>query len=147
MQITQLQFQHFTNPHAASGYQFENQSIANFCRAENYLVSGFLFNDFPFQTRSFPIKHTDHGAFAGVSEFGADIVADEIEERRELETTDSLGAGFVSLGEAVQEGEDVFWRDLIDRSITKFPDVPLDDGLVGSHRIIFRMGLVVIDPV
>jgi hypothetical protein len=54
-----------------------------------------------------------------------------------LGITDSFGVGFVSLGEAVQEGEDVFWRGLVDRSITKFFDIPFDDGLVGSHRIFF----------
>ncbi len=80
---------------------------------------------------------SDHGSVAWVPEFGIDIVADEIEKGRELGITDSLGVGFVSFGEAVQEGEDVFWRDLVDRSITKFTDVPLDDGLVGSHRIFF----------
>jgi hypothetical protein len=43
----------------------------------------------------------------------------------------------VASGKAVQEGEEVFWRDLVDRSITKFTDVTLDDCLVGSHRIFF----------
>mgnify|MGYP001822786119 CR=1 FL=1 len=43
----------------------------------------------------------------------------------------------VAVGEAVQEGEDVFRGDLIDGTITKFPDVPLDDGPVGSYRIFF----------
>jgi hypothetical protein len=40
--------------------------------------------------------------------FGINIVADEIEKGRELGKTDPLGVGFVSFGEAVQEGEDVF---------------------------------------
>ena len=51
--------------------------------------------------------------------------------------TDPFGVGFVSLGEAVQEGKDVFRGDMVDRSITEFLDIPLDDGLVGSHRIFF----------
>ena len=50
---------------------------------------------------------------------------------------DPFGVGFVSLGEAVQESEDVFRGDLVDGSITEFPDIPLDDGPVGSHRIFF----------
>ncbi len=36
--------------------------------------------------------------------------------------------------------------DLIDGAITEFFNVLLDDGPVGSRRIFFRMGLVVIDP-
>ena len=51
--------------------------------------------------------------------------------------TDSFGVGFVSFGEAVQEGEDLFRGDLVDGSITEFIDIPLDDGPVGSHRIFF----------
>jgi hypothetical protein len=94
-------------------------------------------DDFPSQRYPLPIQLSDHGPVAWIPKFGIDIVADEIEKGRELGITDSFGVGFVSLGEAVQEGEDVFWRDLVDRSITKFPDVPLDDGLVGSHRIFF----------
>ena len=46
--------------------------------------------------------------------------------------------GFVSFGEAVQEGENVFWSDLVDGSITEFLDIAFNDGLVGSHRIFFE---------
>ena len=42
---------------------------------------------------------------ARVSEFGVDIVADEIEKGRELGKADPFGVGFVSFGEAVQEWE------------------------------------------
>jgi hypothetical protein len=66
--------------------------------------------------------------------FGINIVADEIEKGRELGKTDPLSVGFVSFGEAVQEGEDVFRDDLVDRTITKFFDIPLDDYPVGSNR-------------
>jgi hypothetical protein len=54
-----------------------------------------------------------------------------------LGKTDSFGVGFVSLGEAIQECEDVFRGDLVDGSITEFFDIPLDDGPVGSNRIFF----------
>jgi hypothetical protein len=77
------------------------------------------------------------GLSHGLMKFGIDIVADEIEKGRELGKTDSLGVGFVSFGEAVQEGEDLFRGDLVDGSITEFLDKPLDDGPVGSHRIFF----------
>ena len=56
---------------------------------------------------------------------------------------DPLGVGFVSFGEAVQEGEDVFRGDLVDRTITKFFDIPLDDCPVGSNRIFFSSGFCV----
>ena len=84
-----------------------------------------------------PVQLPDHGSIAWITKFGIDIVADEIKKGRELGKADPLGVGFVSLGEAVQEGKDVFRGDMFDRSITKFTDVPLDDGLVGSHRIFF----------
>jgi hypothetical protein len=63
-----------------------------------------------------------------------------------LGITDTLGVGFVSLGESVQEGKDLFRGDLIDGAIAEFMDKPFDDGPVGSHRIFFRMGLVLINP-
>jgi len=40
----------------------------------------------------------------------------------------------------------LFWSDLVDVTITEFLDKPLDDGPVGSYRVLFRMGFVVIDP-
>jgi hypothetical protein len=39
-------------------------------------------------------------------------------KKEELGITDSLGIGFVALGEAVQEGKDLLWDDLFDGSIT-----------------------------
>jgi hypothetical protein len=108
LQIAQLQFQHFTDAHATTGHQFEDQSIANFSGAENYLVNGFLFDDFPSQRHPLAIKLANHGPVAWISELGIDIVADEIEERSELGITDSLGVGFVSFGEAIQERKDLF---------------------------------------
>ena len=80
LQIAQFQFQHFTNPHAASGHQFEDQSIANLGCAEDDFVDGFFFDDFPPQRHPFPIQLANHGSVAGVPEFGIDIVADEIEK-------------------------------------------------------------------
>ena len=55
----------------------------------------------------------------------------------QLKIMNFAGVGFVSLGEAVQEVEDVYRGDLVDGAITEFFDIPLDDGLVGSHRIFF----------
>jgi hypothetical protein len=46
----------------------------------------------------------------------------------------------IIVGKAVQEGEDVFRGDLINRTITEFFDIPIDDGPVGSHRILFSNG-------
>jgi hypothetical protein len=63
-----------------------------------------------------------------------------------LGITDPLGVWIVAVGEAVQEGEDVFRGDLIGRTITELPDESFDDGPVGSYRIFFRMGFVAIDP-
>jgi hypothetical protein len=65
---------------------------------------------------------------------------------RDLRITDSFGVGFVSLGEAIQELKDLLWGDFINGSIAEFLNKLFDDGPVGSHRIFFRMGLVVIDP-
>ena len=62
---------------------------------------------------------------------------EEIEKGRELGITDSLGVGFVSFGESVQECKDLLWDDWFDGSITEFLDKPLDDGPVGSHRTFF----------
>ena len=84
-----------------------------------------------------PIQLSNHWCAAWITKFGIDIVSDKIEKGRELGKSDSLGVGFVSLCEAVQEGEDVFRGDLVNRTITEFPDIPLDDGPVGSHRIFF----------
>jgi hypothetical protein len=87
-----------------------------------------------------PIQLADHGSIAWVPKLWIDIVADEIEKGRELGKADSFGVGFVSLGEAIQECEDVFRCDLVDGTITKLFDIPLDDGLVGSHRFFFKNG-------
>jgi hypothetical protein len=42
------------------------------------------------------------GRVAWITKFGIDLVADEVEKRRELGITDSLSVGFVAFGEAVQ---------------------------------------------
>jgi hypothetical protein len=35
---------------------------------------------------------------------------------------------------------------LVNGAVTEFLDKPFDDGPVGSHRIFFGMGVVMIDP-
>ena len=122
-----------------------NQPITDIGSAEDDFVDGFLFDDLPSQRHPLTVEFPYHGPVAWITKFGINIVADEIEKGRELGITDSLGVGFVSLGEAVQKGEDVFRGDLLDGSIIEFFDIPLDDGPVGSHRIFFWDALVVID--
>lgn len=39
----------------------------------------------------------------------------------------------VSFGKVVQKYEGVFRADLINGTITEYPDIPLDVGPVGSH--------------
>ncbi len=80
----------------------------------------------------------DHRPIAWVLKFGIEIVAYEIEKGRELGKADPLGVRFVSFGEAVQKCEDVFRGDLINVTITEFPDIPLDDGPVRSHWIALK---------
>ena len=140
LQISEPQFQDFTDAHTASGHQFEYQSIADLGGAEYDFVDGFLLDDFPPQRHPLAIEFSDHGPVTGIPEFGIDIVADEIEKGRELGKTDPLGVGFVAFGEAVQECKDLFRGDLVDGSITEFLDKPLDDGPVGSHRVFFSNG-------
>ena len=104
LQIAQLQFQHFTDAHAAAGHQLENQSIANLGSPENDLINSFLFDDFPSQWHPFPIKLADHRPVSWVTKLEIDIVADEIEKGRELGITNSLGVRFVAVYEAVKKG-------------------------------------------
>ena len=54
--------------------------------------------------------------------------------------TNPLGVWLVAVSEAVQEGEDVFRSDLIDKTITELPDESFDDGPVGTHRVFFSNG-------
>ncbi len=140
LRISLSQFHHFADTHSATGHQFEDQPIADLGGAEDDFVDGFLFDNFPSQRHPLPVKLPDHGSIACVPEFGIDIVAYEIEGGRELGKTDPLGVGFVSLGEAVQECKDLFRGDLVDGTITEFPDISLDDGPVGSHHIFFSNG-------
>jgi len=51
--------------------------------------------------------------------------------------TDSLGVGFVSFGETVQEGKDLFRGDLVGGAITKFLDKPFDDSLISPYCVFF----------
>ena len=106
LQISQSQLQHFTDPHAASGHQFEDQSVADLGGAKDDFVDGFLLDDFPSQRHPLPVQLPDHGSIAWITKFGIDIVAHEIEKGRKLGITDSLGVGFVAFGEAVQELND-----------------------------------------
>jgi len=85
-------------------------------------------------------KFSNYGSIAWVPEFGIDVVTHEIEKGRNLGITDSLGVGFVSFGEPVQECKDLFRGDLFDRTITEFLDKPFHDGPVSSHRIFFSNG-------
>ena len=43
----------------------------------------------------------------------------------------------ITLGDSVQEGEDVFLSDLIEGTVTIL-DKPFEYGLVGSYRIILE---------
>ena len=51
----------------------------------------------------------------------------KLKKEESWEKADSFGVGFVSLGEAVQEGEDVFRGDLIDGTIAELPHKPFGD--------------------
>ena len=79
-----------------------------------------------------------HRPIAWVLKLGVEIVTYEIEKRRELGKLDPPGERFVSFGEAVPKCEDVFRGDLINGTITEFPDIPLDVGPVGSHWIALK---------
>jgi hypothetical protein len=65
--------------------------------AGNDLPQASLLDDFSSQRDLLPVKHTDRGPVAWVAKLGTDIVAHEIEIRRDLGITDSFGAGFVSI--------------------------------------------------
>ncbi len=51
---------------------------------------------------------------------------------------DPLGVKLVAFGEAVQKGEDMLRSDLINVTITEFPDITLDDGPVRLHWIALK---------
>jgi hypothetical protein len=74
---------------------------------------------------------------------GPDALQGKTKENAEY---NSFGVGFVFLGESVQESKDLFRCDLINGTIAVFMNKPSDDGPVSSHRIFFRVDLVVIDP-
>ncbi len=47
LEIAGGEFQHFTNAHAPSGHQLQDQPVSGFSRTENDLVNGILFDDVP----------------------------------------------------------------------------------------------------
>jgi len=58
------------------------------------------------------------------------LLRTKLKKRRELGITDSLGVGLVAFCQPVQVGQNLFWGDLLDGSITEFMDKPFDDGPV-----------------
>jgi hypothetical protein len=80
LNVIQPQFQNFTDPHPASGHQFENQPIPNFNRSENYFITGLLFDDFPLGDHPFPIQLSNHGHVTWIYQIGIDVIAEKIEK-------------------------------------------------------------------
>ena len=66
LNVIRSKFQNLTDPHAPTGHQFKHQSIADFGGAENDLIDGIFFDDFPSGYHPFPIKLQDHGRVTGI---------------------------------------------------------------------------------
>ena len=59
---------------------------------------------------------------------------------------DPFCVGLVAVGEAVQKGKDVIRCNLLNLEISGIQAEPVNDGLIRSQGIFFRVSLVVIDP-
>ena len=59
---------------------------------------------------------------------------------------DSFCVGFVTVGKAVQKGKDIIGSNLINLTITEILAEPINDGLIRSNGIFFRVGFMLIDP-
>jgi hypothetical protein len=59
LKVPQPELQHFADPHAAPGHQFQHEPIPGLGSPKNDLVHGFLFDDFPFRGHALPIELAD----------------------------------------------------------------------------------------
>jgi len=74
------QFQDLAHPHAASGHQFQHETIPQFGRCKDDFVNDIFFDDLPGDDGSYPEHLPHHWVVAGIAEIGIDIRSDEVEE-------------------------------------------------------------------
>ena len=103
LNIIQPQFQHLSDPHAASGHQFKNQPISDFDCSEYDLFNCLFFDDFPSGDHPFPVQFTDHGRITRINHIRLDVITEKIEKCRQVGIANALCVGFVTVGETVQK--------------------------------------------
>jgi hypothetical protein len=132
LNIIQPQFQHLSDPHAASGQQFKNQPISDFDGSENDLVNGLCFDYYPSGYHPFPVELADHGRFTGIAYTGIYVIAEKIEKGWQVGIAHSFCVGFVAVGETVQKWKDTIRCNLFNLVITKILAESVNDGLIRS---------------
>ena len=78
----------------------------------------------------------------GIGAIRVDVVADEIEKRRQVGITDVFGVRLVAVGNAVQKRQDLIGRKLSNLSISKILTESVNQGPLRLDSFFIRMGVV-----
>ena len=105
------QFQDFPDSHAASGHEFQDQSVSELRRSENDLIHGLLFDNVPEDGLAGPVDLPVHRGIARVLNAGIQVGLDEIEKGFEVGVTAVFRLLLAAFGDLVEQREDLFRCD------------------------------------
>jgi hypothetical protein len=136
--IFRSELEDFTDPHAASGHQFQDKPVSNL-RPEDDLIDCLLFDNVPMDGFSWPVDFSQHRGITGVLNGGIKVRLDEIEEGFEVRVAAMLGLLLATLGDLVQESEDLLGCDGSEIGVCAKVLTELGEGgTVGLDRIFFQ---------
>jgi hypothetical protein len=105
------ELQDFTDPHSASGHQFQNEPVSHLRRSKDDLIHRLLFDNLPVDGFARPIDLPQHRSIAGVLNAGIQVGLDEVEKGFEVGVAAVLCLLLSAFGDLVEEREDLFGCD------------------------------------
>ena len=97
------QFQDFSDSHAASGHEFQDQSVSELRRSENDLIHGLLFDNIPQDGLAGPVDLPEHRGITRVLNGSIEVGPDEVEESLEVGITAMLRLLLTALSDLAQK--------------------------------------------
>ncbi len=133
------ELQDFTDPHSASGHQFQNEPVSHLRRSEDNLIHRLLFDNVPVDGFARSIDLPQHRSVAGVLNAEIQVGLDEVEKGFEVRVAAVLCLLLPAFGDLVEEGEDLFGCDGRQVAATaKMLTELAEGGSIGFDRIFFQ---------
>jgi len=114
VEVHRSQFQNLNHSHAATGHQFQYETVPQFLGRKDDFVDDVFLDDVPGNHWPGPKHLSQHWAIAGTAKIRVDIVSDEVEEGGEVGVFDAFGLLFLPFGDPVKEFKDFVSGDGFD---------------------------------